>query len=90
MFCQRLGGVSFLALLSSLQAVLGQYFGDIYYPSGNNSYNIIDTVIVQWNSTVFNSASLDPAFSNPVLFAWFLDLTTYQVEQGEPNDIPQN
>jgi len=90
MFCQRLGAVSFLALLSSLQAVLGQYIGDIQYPSGNNSYNIIDTVIVQWNSSVFNAASLDPAFSNPVLFTWFLDLATYQVEQGEPNVIPQN
>jgi hypothetical protein len=88
MLCQRLGVVSFVALPLFLRVVIGQYTAEFQYPSGNDSYNILDTVIVQWNSSASNSASSDAIFPNPVLFTWFLDPATDQVEQGESNVIP--
>lgn len=88
MLCRPLGVVSFVALPIFLQVVIGQYTAEFQYPSGKDSYNILDTVIVQWNSSVSNSASLDGTLSNPVLFTWFLNNATDQVEQGESTVTP--
>ena len=77
--------VTLISVSLFLQIVTGQYAAEIQYPSGNNSYNILDTVIVQWNSSVVNADSFDSTLSNPVLFAWFLDLATDQAEQGKSN-----
>jgi hypothetical protein len=77
------GVVSFVTLLLFFQAVTGQYAAEFQYPIANQNFNIIDTIIVQWNSSVANAANLDQTLSTPTLFTWVIDGDTDQVELGK-------
>jgi hypothetical protein len=69
---QRLFEVStFAQVLFSLPAA-SQNTLDFQYPTGNETYNILDTIIVQWTSN----------YETPILFTWVWDAGTDEGEQG--------
>ncbi|KAE9368172.1 hypothetical protein N431DRAFT_443642 [Stipitochalara longipes BDJ] len=88
--CQKLGVAFLLQLPLFFQRVICQYTAAIQYPNGDDHFNIIDTIIVQWNST--NLDTLNTANTNPVLFTWYLNNETDQVGQVaqlSQVDVPQ-
>lgn len=81
------GVMCFAPLFAFVHAVVGQYTADFQYPVANQVFNIIDTIVVQWTSSVTNAASLDQTLSIPTLFTWVVDPDTDQIEQGGFNAI---
>jgi hypothetical protein len=58
------------------QSALGQELATFQYPTGNETYNILDTVIVQWTSN----------YANPILFTWVWDAVLDNGELGASSD----
>lgn len=58
------------------QSASGQELATFQYPVGNETYNILDTVIVQWSSN----------YANPILFTWVWDTILKDGELGASSD----
>jgi hypothetical protein len=54
------------------QSASGQELATFQYPIGNETYNILDTVIVQWTSN----------YVHPILFTWVGDTILADGELG--------
>lgn len=67
--------LAFVPVLFS-QSALGEELATFQYPVGNETYNILDTVIVQWTSN----------YANPVLFTWVGDTVLNDGELGASSD----
>jgi hypothetical protein len=55
--------VIYALLFFFFKHISGQNVASFQYPTGNETYNILDTVIVQWTSN----------YATPVLFTWYYD-----------------